>query len=59
MGESTWDVMAALPILQHLGAASTLDWQGVHLDQKLRFCVGKPELVARLASLVPTDRQPS
>ena len=58
MGESTWDVMAALPILERLGAASTLEWQNIHLDQKLCFCVGKPELVALLASLVTSDGTP-
>lgn len=52
LGESSWDVMAALPMLERLGAACTIDWDRTTLDSKLRFCVGKPEIVTRLEPLV-------
>lgn len=44
-GESAWDVMAAWPVLVALGAVSTLDWATTPLDAKLRYVIGKPELV--------------
>jgi myo-inositol-1(or 4)-monophosphatase len=50
-GESTWDVMAVWPILTALGAVSTLDWSETSLDSKLRFVIGKPELVRACRSL--------
>jgi myo-inositol-1(or 4)-monophosphatase len=50
-GESTWDVMAVWPVLTALGAASTLDWPTTSLDAKLRFVIGKPELVDACRSL--------
>jgi myo-inositol-1(or 4)-monophosphatase len=50
-GESTWDVMAVWPILTALGAVSTLDWSRTSLDAKLRFVIGKPELVDACRSL--------
>lgn len=50
-GESSWDVMAAYPILLALGAGSTLDWSNSPLDAKLRFAIGKPGLLDALASL--------
>lgn len=40
MGESTWDVMAALPILHGLGFRDTLDWARLDLKDKLRFGLG-------------------
>ena len=51
MGESTWDVMAALPILTSLGAKDTLDWSNVSLRDKLRFVTGSADLFARLPNL--------
>jgi myo-inositol-1(or 4)-monophosphatase len=50
-GESTWDVMAVWPILTALGAVSTLDWSRTSLDAKLRFVIGKPDLVDACRSL--------
>jgi myo-inositol-1(or 4)-monophosphatase len=43
VGESTWDVMAALPILAELGLHSTLDWTDIDLSAKLKFTVGTKE----------------
>ena len=50
-GESAWDVMGAWPILTALGATSTVDWAQTPLDAKLRFVIGKPELVEACRSL--------
>lgn len=44
-GESSWDVMALWPVLMALGAVSTLDWASQPLEQKLRYVIGKPEVV--------------
>lgn len=44
-GESVWDVMAIWPILTALGAVSTLDWSRTHMTDKLRYVIGKPDLV--------------
>lgn len=49
LGESTWDVMAALPILERLGAATTVDWSQLELSSKLRFTVGKSAFVSLVA----------
>jgi myo-inositol-1(or 4)-monophosphatase len=46
LGESTWDVMAALPILQGLGIENTIDWKRTDLSSKLRFVCGSPDLLA-------------
>lgn len=56
LGESTWDVMAMWPILTALGAASTLDWAATPLDAKLRFAIGKPDLVALCRPAVAAPR---
>lgn len=39
-GQSTWDVMAALPVLRLLGVDSTVDWSRISLSQKLDFACG-------------------
>jgi myo-inositol-1(or 4)-monophosphatase len=52
-GESTWDVMAAFPILAGLGVESTVDWDAIGLDAKLRFACGTPEFLALVAPLLP------
>lgn len=54
IGDSTWDVMAALPILARLGVSSTIDWDRTELPQKLRFVCGSEEFVARLRPLLQT-----
>lgn len=53
MGESTWDLMAALPILEQLGIRSTVDWSGITLDAKLKFACGTPEFLELVAPAVP------
>ena len=35
LGDATWDVAAALPILQELGAINTVDWSGHDMQDKL------------------------
>jgi len=40
LGDSTWDVMAALAILGSLDIAHTIDWGHTGLDAKLRFACG-------------------
>jgi myo-inositol-1(or 4)-monophosphatase len=52
-GESSWDLMAALPILSQIGIHSTVDWDSVDLRDKLRFACGTPEFLDLVAPLVP------
>lgn len=54
LGDSTWDVMAALPILANLGVSHTIDWDRTELTEKLRFACGSEELVTRLRPLLRT-----
>lgn len=53
MGESTWDLMAVLPILEQLGIQSTVDWSATKLTSKLRFACGTPEFLDAVAAIVP------
>lgn len=53
IGESSWDVMAALAILEQLGATTSVDWQAVGLHDKLTLACGTPEFVNALSPLVP------
>lgn len=52
-GESTWDLMAALPILEQLGIQSTVDWSKLDLTSKIRFACGTPEFLQAVAEIVP------
>lgn len=52
VGDSTWDVMAALPILAGLGASHTIDWDRIELSQKLRFVCGSKEFLTRARPLL-------
>ncbi|WP_113218815.1 inositol monophosphatase family protein [Agrobacterium sp. fls2-241-TYG-188a] len=54
LGDSTWDVMAALPILANLGVSHTIDWDITELPEKLRFACGSDEFVTRLRPLLQT-----
>ena len=53
IGESTWDLMAALPILEQIGIQSTVDWSAMGLSSKLRFACGTPEFLHAVAPIVP------
>lgn len=46
LGESSWDVMAALAILQQLGASSTVEWGSTGLWEKVPMACGTPEFLA-------------
>ncbi|AEI94597.1 MULTISPECIES: inositol monophosphatase family protein [Roseobacter] len=52
-GESTWDLMAALPILEQIGIVSTVDWSAIELNAKIRFACGTPEFLEAVAPIVP------
>jgi myo-inositol-1(or 4)-monophosphatase len=52
-GESTWDLMAAIPILQQIGIGCTVDWSTTDLNDKLRFACGTPEFLDAIAPIVP------
>lgn len=52
-GESSWDLMAALPMLEQIGIQSTVDWATTDLSSKLRFACGTPEFLAAVQPLVP------
>jgi len=45
IGDSSWDVMASMAILEKLGYETTIDWPQFTLAQKQVFMVGKPNLV--------------
>lgn len=52
-GESSWDLMAALPMLERIGIQSTVDWATTDLSSKLRFACGTPEFLKAVEPLVP------
>jgi myo-inositol-1(or 4)-monophosphatase len=52
-GESSWDLMAALPMLEQIGIYSTVDWATTDLSSKLRFACGTPEFLKVVEPLVP------
>jgi myo-inositol-1(or 4)-monophosphatase len=52
IGESSWDLMAALPILEQIGIRSTVDWKNTDLTSKLRFACGTPEFLQAVAPIV-------
>ncbi|WP_187429879.1 Fructose-1,6-bisphosphatase/inositol-1-monophosphatase [Roseobacter fucihabitans] len=53
MGESSWDVMGPVPILEQIGIQTTLDWTQFDLNDKLRFACGTPEFLKAVAPIVP------
>ena len=52
LGDSTWDVMAGLPILSNLGVSHTIDWDRTSLGDKLRFACGSEEFLANVRELL-------
>lgn len=58
MGESTWDLMAAVPILEQIGITSTVDWSRTDLTDKLRFACGTPEFLQAVEPMVPFGATP-
>jgi myo-inositol-1(or 4)-monophosphatase len=52
LGDSTWDVMAALPILRNLGVTHTIDWDRTDLAAKLRFACGSEAFLERVRPLL-------
>ncbi|MDW3225720.1 MAG: inositol monophosphatase family protein [Paracoccaceae bacterium] len=52
-GESTWDLMAVVPILEQIGIGCTVDWAQTDLSDKLRFACGTPEFLDAVAPIVP------
>ncbi|KEA04451.1 arabinose phosphate phosphatase (plasmid) [Agrobacterium fabrum] len=52
VGDSTWDVMAALPILASLGVSDTIDWDRIELPQKLRFACGSEDFLSKVRPLL-------
>jgi len=52
LGDSTWDVMAGLPILASLGVSHTIDWHRTELQEKLRFACGSEAFLAGIRPLL-------
>ncbi len=52
LGDSTWDVMAGLPILEKLGRSDTIEWDRIGLDDKLRFACGSEEFLELVLPLL-------
>lgn len=50
-GVSSWDLMAAVPILEQLGLGNTVDWGSADLGGKLDVACGTPEFLAVFAGL--------
>jgi myo-inositol-1(or 4)-monophosphatase len=45
-GVRSWDVMAAMPMLEQLGGVSTIDWRDADLLQRFDYIAGSVETVA-------------
>lgn len=58
LGDSTWDVMAALPILRNLGVEHTIDWANTELETKLRFACGTEPFLERVRPLLALVKEP-
>ncbi|GAJ95545.1 inositol monophosphatase family protein [Rhizobium rhizogenes] len=52
LGDSTWDVMAGLPILANLGVSHTIDWDRIDLAAKLRFACGSNDFLEKVRPLL-------
>lgn len=52
LGEYSWDVMAAIPIVDALGASTTMKWSEAALCSPLRFVCGAGALVETLHPLL-------
>ncbi|MCJ9672222.1 MULTISPECIES: inositol monophosphatase family protein [unclassified Neorhizobium] len=52
LGDSTWDVMAGLPILAGLGVSHTIEWGHIDLREKLRFACGGDAFLTRMRPLL-------
>lgn len=52
LGDATWDVMAALPILANLGVVHTIDWDQTVLSQKLCFACGSEAFLDHVRPLL-------
>ena len=59
LGDSTWDVMAGLPILASLGVSHTIDWDHTDLDAKLRFACGSESFLVKVRPLLEKILVPS
>lgn len=53
MGDSSWDLIAALAILEQLNVFSTVDWSKSDLNTKFKYAVGTPEFLSSVESIVP------
>ncbi|MET0743089.1 MAG: inositol monophosphatase family protein [Microvirga sp.] len=53
IGESPWDVMAALAILAPLGGVRTIDWSRTAMTSKLKFACGAQAFLDAVEPLVP------
>ena len=65
-GIASWDVMAALPILESLGHACSLDWSRIALTDKIGFACGTEAFLQAMAPVIehhhtlpPAGAQPS
>lgn len=58
LGDSTWDVMAGLPILANLGVVHSIDWEDTKLDAKLTFACGSEAFLARVRPLLESVGAP-
>lgn len=52
-GDSTWDIMAGIPILEQVGIGCTVDWATTNLNDKLRFACGTRDFLDAVYELIP------
>jgi len=57
-GIASWDVMAALPILESLGHACSLDWSCTALTDKIGFACGTEEFLQAMAPVIQRHHTP-
>ena len=53
MGDSSWDLVAALAILEEIGISSTVDWSKCDLSTKFKYAAGTREFLDAVEPVIP------
>lgn len=53
LAESSWDIMAAMAILEALGAEHSIDWKALNLSEKVPLVCGTSEFLKLTRGLMP------
>lgn len=54
VGEASWDIMAALAILEQIGISTTIDWRRSDLNTKFKYAAGTAEFLAAVEPVIPS-----